>query len=271
MRYLILLFCAVFAMAQQRLEPAACFALDSLSAEDRAVAERLLTRMLDSDALYTVTTSIKPFSIGFSYRLLPAGVGETDEELNAWRRIAPALRCGDEIESAVLPIGPAYRGKQFWQFVVLRRSAVRAAESAHLNYFSRYELDSSKGALALIQKVDRLPENLAAEAYGYLLGFPDYSVEFTRTARSLRRQHRYVSSGSYTIPTFDKKGLQFHWATPFGHRENDDDRLRKESAERVLEEYTKRRAQFIGDGHPGAAALLQDWFCNPEKGCVVPQ
>lgn len=267
----LLLLCAMMAMAQQRVAPEECFPFESLPEGDRAVAERLLTRLLDSDALYTLTTSMKPIGMGFAYRLLPEGEGEVHSEIAAWRRVLPAFRCGEQVEAAVLPIGPVYRGKQFWQVVIARRDAVRAVESAHIEYFARYGLDSSRGALAMLQQLDRIPGDPVAEGYGYLLGWPDYAVAHAASARSLRRQHRYVPGGSQIIPTFDEKGLQFYWDTPYGHPENEEDTRRKEAARLALEVYREKRTRFIGEGLPGAASLLREWFCREEKGCALPK
>lgn len=270
MRFLSVLFVSGLLFAQQKTEPAQCFPFESLSSEDRKVAETLLTRILDSEGLYTLTTAIKPVSVGFAYLFIPEDQAETHAELSAWKRVAKAFRCGDGLEADVIPVGPVYRGKQFWNFVIARRSAVQRVESENLEYFAQFGLDRSRRAVELLRLVDQSRDEVTREGYGYLLGHPQYSVKFGLTAQRLRKEHNFIPASSYSVKTFDEKGLQFNWPTPLNHIENSDDAAIKSSATKALEEYKKRREKFIGSDKPGAAALVREWFCG-EKGCKLPE
>ncbi len=270
MRVLSLLLLSGLIFAQPKTEPTQCFPFESLSVEDRRIAESLLTRLLDSEGLYTLTTPVKPISFGFAYLFVPVSQANTHAELAAWKRVAAAFRCGDDLEAAVIPVGPMYRQKQFWNFVIARRSAVQRVESENLEYFAQFGPDRSRNALTLIELVDQSRDEIAREGYGYLLGHPRYSVQFNNTLQRLRQQHRAIQSSSYSIKTFDEKGLQFNWPVPLNHLENSEDREIRERTDKALDEYKKRRQNFIGSDKPGAAALLRDWFCG-EKGCQLPR
>ena len=257
--------------AQQRTEPAHCFPFESLSSDDRVIAEQLLLQLMDSEALYTLATSIRPVSLGSAYLFISADQRENHPDLFVWKRISKVFQCTDDLEAEVIPTGPVYRGKQFWHFVIARRSAVRRAESENLKYFSQFGLEQSRGAIELFRLVDQSPRSeVSYEGYGYLLGHPQYSVRFGLTAQRLRRERHFIPAGSYSVKTFDEKGLQLSWSTPLNHVENSEDLMIKTSAVKTLEEYKKRREKFIGSDKPGAAALVRDWFCG-EKGCRLPE
>jgi hypothetical protein len=60
-----------------------------------------------------------------------------------------------------------------------------------------------------------------------------------------------------------------------GKRHKPEDTALKEKAGRILAAYRERRAKYIGDGKPGAAALVRDWlddgsgFCAPRTRSIA--
>src|SRR5205085_5019310 len=78
---------------------------------------------------------------------------------------------------------------------------------------------------------------------------------------------RAVDAALMKIPTFSGDDFRYRLAVA-GH-ENEDDRILRLEAERILAEYRKRRERYVGPSKPGIVSLLRDWFCTSNTGCTA--
>jgi hypothetical protein len=89
----------VRSLAAQSVARSECFSLDGLSSADRAKAEELYLKILDSEGLYTVA-GFKPMSSGF-VRFYVSMKGLDFSEVDNARRYLAAFRCGNTVFATV--------------------------------------------------------------------------------------------------------------------------------------------------------------------------
>ncbi|HYZ86367.1 MAG TPA: hypothetical protein VE621_18280 [Bryobacteraceae bacterium] len=254
----------------QTLVPQAeCLQVDKLAAADKQIALDILADALESEALYTLATPDKPVSVGFRYVFGPEGSPETEAQLTSWRRAVAGLRCGSDLEWWVAPMGPAYRGKRFVHVWVARRSGVRRVMSENLDFFGNLQIDQTIGTPRLLATVDQAGSEVAFRGLGLLLGHPAAAVEYGEQQRKWQKTGLRMPQGSMAIPTAGARPFAWSWAQPIGAVATERVKALETRAKGVLEEYKKRKAEFIGEGKPGPAALLLAWWCT-EKGCRLP-
>jgi hypothetical protein len=273
---------------------AECFPSETLPPDLRAKSEELLLTQLDREGLYTFVGGLKPITSPEIFNNAaqntvpkdparrPAVLAAAEER----RRLLSAWRCGDGISAGVLALTNERSGDRFFETFIMHRPAVRRAVAAHREYF---------GALGITPTSDPIEAVLAvgaggvasgaARGLGYLFGYPDYAVDWytDMTTAAVEAQRAREKSGAAPpprpsqpttlireVPTFAQlpraggTGSYFAYAVQPGLAENDADRALLSRAAVILEEYRKRRAQYIGTGKPGAFALLRDWYAGPD-------
>jgi hypothetical protein len=213
----------------QGVWPSECFPVEKLPAALRPQAEETLLKLLDSEALYTVVGGLKPMSGG--YVSLSVSVEKPDTaRLDALRQVLGALRCGDRVRADLLTFGAIREGKRYAEGVVFSRAGMERTLSDHAAFFAPYGLTRASAGepISVALSIEREPTTARNRGLGYLYGYPDPAVTF-----------------------FVQGQDEF-----------------KEIAGRILAEYKKRRARFVGPGKPGVVALLREWFQGPDGLCT---
>lgn len=259
-------------------ERAECFQFESLPTEKRLRAEALLIKALDSEALYTIVGGIKPMSSGFvkfnfhireprqdegykQHAATLASISETREMLSFWR-------CGGEVFAEVQHFSRVFEGKRFAEGVVFNSAALRRMLIERSSFFSRWGITPESHPLTVLYAVENADATPRFAGYGYLFGYPEYAIRFfVEAANQEEFTGRFIERDFYSIATFADKTNRFVYAVPMGHKERKEDTELKRRAQKILAEYKSRRARFIGEGKPGAAELLRDWFCDEAGRC----
>jgi hypothetical protein len=244
-----------------------CLALDGLSEDERTLAASWLQDALDSEALYTVLAGIKPVSSGVkSFRIAIAAPDLT--EIDRARRITAALRCGDSVEAHVHLFAVVNGGERFAEVMFVNRPALDGVLDAKRAFFAPLGLSPGTPPLQVLGVVEHLPRSERYRALGYLFGFPDYAVDFFVQATVPGAE---VGPGKdrqfHSIPVYREGRNAFVWAVPLAHETRAEDRSLANRAAPVLTAYRRRRAEFVGDGKPGVAALVRDWLCDDADRC----
>lgn len=273
MKSLFALFALLLLLAPVRAQgvwPSECFPIERLPAALRPKAEEVLLKLLDSEGLYTVIGGLKPMSSGFVSTYF--AIEKTDTtRLEELRQILAVLRCGENLRCDLLTFHTVNSGKRYAEAVVFYRPAVDQMARSHAGFFAPLGLTPYTDPLAIALCVEHLEGASRNRGLGYLYGYPNAAVEFFVAGQEEYAVTKKITPRDFRqIPTFGRESGSFVYAVPKGAPETDEDRRLKSTAGRILAEYKKRRAQYIGPGKRGATALLRDWFTN-ERGECAPE
>jgi hypothetical protein len=282
---MLLLLLASIASAQP-VPRALCFPAQNLPAHLRAKSDELLLRVLDSEALYTVIGGLKPMSGGvpaISVRLDHPDLTSAAEA----RQIMEAWSCGDGVRFALhhyarvlTSANSSTPPARTLSGVVFHRAAMARTISRHPSLFTQLGLTPNADPVEVLMAVEYNGTPDRYRGYGILFGYPEQAVEFF-VANTPIPQDRKANPNEpvevqpvktsprkfISIPTYAHETGAFVYAVPTGHVEDSADHELRERAKPILESYKRRRALYIGEGKPGAAALLRDWFCRGEYDC----
>lgn len=253
-----------------------CFPVEALSPEDRTAAEALFLRILDSEGLYTVIGGIKPMSSGFSRFSLDAA--EPDwQALNRDRRLLESFRCGDEVFATVHHFASTYpntktnRQERAYEGVVFARGPVRQALERYGKHFLPLGITPDSHPLEALLTIEHASAGPRWRGYGLLFGFPESAVDFfVEAGLSQQQTGKFVERDFLSSPTYERAERGVVYAVPKGHAAGPEDERFRQPMAAILAEYRKRRQEYVGEGKPGVAAMLRDWFCRPGPGCRLP-
>lgn len=254
-----------------------CFPVESLNAEDRAIAEELLLEALDREALYTIIGGIKPMSSGFFQMQLPSSGfgGEAQvtalEQLERTSRAIRALRCGDLVFAELQPFDSLTGNSRSIHGVFFHRDSFANMVRQRQGFWAFFGVSPETNPLVALLRTDSDPTPNRFRGFGYLFGYPDYAVDFfTDAAMQQRKTGVFVERDFIQIPTFARPTGAFVYAVPKGHEPNSEDKRLRKAAEPILEYYRYLRPKYIGEGLPGVIELIRDWMddgtgiCSPE-------
>jgi hypothetical protein len=256
-----------------------CFPFERLEPQKRRMAEELLLKALDSEALYTIVGGIKPMSSGFANFSFQIREPHSDEgrrerlsvlqKIEDTRQILALWRCGEELFAEVQQFSRAFEGRRSAEAVVFRMSSMRNMLTERSEFFQRWGITPASHSLTVLFAVENAEPATRFAGYGYLFGYPDHAVRFfVDAANEEELTGKFVERDFYSIRTFVSDTNRFVYAVPKGHRERQEDAELKRRSEAVLSEYIDRRARYIGYGKPGVLELIRDWFCDEKNKCT---
>ncbi len=277
MPYLWLLLLAYAAPAAASDPPAAsCFSVEDLPVEERAEAEELFLKILDSEGLYTIAGGIKPASSGFVRFALDADA-DSLQPVDRARRLLERFRCGDLVLATVHHFRKIYghpktgRRERHYEGIVLAAEPLRRLVRQYEREFALLGVSPHSHPVEILMAVEHAGELERWRGYGRLFGFPAPAVDFFVEAGSRQQKTGgFVKRRFVSLPTFERaqRGVVYAVAEDAGESE-EDARLRR-AIEAALADYKERRERYIGPGRPGVARLLRDWFCPDGKLCALP-
>ena len=135
---------------------ACCFPLETLPADLWPLADELLWKLLDSEAVYTVAGGLKPVSDGFWQARLPADQATTPE-VERVRAALAAFRCGDDIAAGVYVFDAVYQGKRSASAFVAHRSSLNALLARRADVFAPLGLRPGADPQRVMEAADRAP------------------------------------------------------------------------------------------------------------------
>lgn len=272
-----LLLCLVFGiftlLGSDVVPPAECFPFERLSAEDRELAEKWLLDTLDTEGLFSIADNQKAVTLAFVPVRIPIENPALDEtaELHRAARILRHWRCGGDMAASLIAGTVIFDEKRVVHAVVFRRDAVREVVAARPELYASAGIEPHMPAEQVIATVELLRPPLRHRAWGHLLGYPPYAVDFFATADQAQRESGdnsttgIVPRDFYSVPTFKRETNHFVWAVPKGHQETDDDRGIRQRAAPTLERYRDLRDRMVGDGKPGLLPLVRELLCHQGK------
>jgi hypothetical protein len=253
--------------------PSQCFPATELPPDLRAKSEEMLLRALDNEALYTLAGGLKPMStVGSTVTFT---VEQPDlTAIAERRRLLSVWRCGPDLFADVRVFRAINDGKRSATSEVFYRPALDAVLARHAAFFAPLGLTPGSHPMEVLTTIEWSERGPRWRGQGYLYGYPDYAVDFfVESGEAEARGGAFVPRDPIRVPTFGAtpERSNFVWTVPKGHQQNDADRTIATRAARILAAYSERRARYIGDGKPGAFALIRDWYCGGTRGPCSPR
>lgn len=241
---------------------------------------------MDSEALYTLVSGIKPFSGGFPDSQVDMA-NPNLKRVTEQRAILEIVRCGGEIGGGLHHYAKPTEGtaksspKRLTSIFFYNRSSMARMIESHQPFFAQYALSPNADPMEVQLTVEYIEGPDRLRGYGFLFGYPDYAVDFfvantplpqtrTNTPRKEGEPAAPTAIGKrkfMQIPAFVRKTGAFVYAVAPDHEENAEDVSLRERSTKILEQYTARREKYIGSNKPGIVALLRDWFCRSDTDC----
>lgn len=240
---------------------AECFPVETLPADLRPLAEELLLRILDSEALYTVVGGLKPMSSGYVQTYLATDKPDTTE-IERTRQALSALRCGDWFRADLLMFRHVGANKKrYLEGVIVCVPVYRRMVNTYASFWAPWGVTPSTDPLAAVVFAENDATSDRNRALGYLYGYPKPAVDFFVAGMDAGKETKKVTPRDFRqIPTFSSPSGQFVYAVPKGTPESAEDVALRTEAARILAAYRERRSRYIGNGKPGVVALMRDWF-----------
>jgi hypothetical protein len=293
--------------ATAQIAAADCFPIERLPADLRPKAEALLLEAMDSNALYTIVSGLKPMTSNFLASLGRAGAlnfavtefrADTPlaKQADELRQTITVLQCGDELRSSVLSDVDIYGGdgRSSIEPYVFNVPAMRRVMTMLPEYFASLGITPHTAPDVVLLTMQRAtgtaPNTTAAErqawsrahvdelaprnrATGLLYGYPRPAVDaYVETYAKVARGEAPPDAGGdprALVMTIPSFKGESTWYRKAAPEESAEDKALRASALAILAEYRTRREKFIGPGKPGIVALLRDWYCTAER-CAIP-
>ncbi len=255
-----------------------CFPFEKLSPEKRKVAEELLLKALDSEALYTIVSDLKPMSSGFTNFQTeirpPRDEKKADERRNTLAKISDTreilrhFKCSENLFADIHHFAKSFEGKRFSDAVIFNRSNLSAMLKSKSAFFERWAITENSHPLQVLYAVDYDETGARFGGYGYLFGYPDYAIRFfVQAADEEDFSGKFIERDFFSNPTFSSPKNGFVYAVPKGQTETEVDKLLKTKAIKIFDEYKLRRDKYIGEGKKGVVEMMRDWFCDEKGNC----
>ena len=257
---------------EKRLPCSACFPVETLSPEERVLAEALLLKALDGEALFTLIGDLKPMSSGF-ISLRVSATEPTPEDLanlEKQRRLLSVWTCGETFYAGLHHFAAVHEGKRYLEAMLVNRPLMRRVLDERVGFFGGFGLTGSAHPLEVLFAVEYSAPPARLRHYGHLFGYPDHAVDFfASAAESQARDGRFVERDFLRVPTYrmNEGRSPFVYAVPKGHSSNPADRAIAERAAVILAAYRQRREAWVGEGKPGIVAMLRHWFDDGKGSC----
>lgn len=229
--------------------------LERLDPADRAAAESLLLRLLDSEALYTVVGGLKPASDGFWQTSFAATV-ETTAEIEQVRRILRAIDDSGTLTGGVLIFERVHEGKRTASAFVVHRGRLSETIARHRSFFATIGIAPETTPQAVFERIDRAASGARWRGFGLIFGYPEHAVEFFVAAGAEQeRTGEFVEREFRSIPTFAGE-RRFVYAVPVGHVDRPEDERLRILAGSILDAYRLERGRRIDSATDRGAIAL---------------
>jgi len=240
------------------------FALGTtVSAAESPSGESLALRILDGEALYTVSGGLKPVSDGFWQTRFPA-TQQTSDEVADVRRALAALTLGPDLEAGVYVFASTFNGQRTASAFIAHKPKLKELIERRKDAFEPIGVTPLSSPQQVMEKIDRAARSARWRAFGLVFGYPDYAVDFFVAAGEKQDETgKFVERDFVPLPTFASDTGRFVYAVPKGHFARDEDRVLKDKVLPIFERYLGWRICCIGEGKPGAIAMLQYWISPP--------
>ncbi|MEX0794691.1 MAG: hypothetical protein WD045_16255 [Pirellulaceae bacterium] len=251
------------------VQPSVVEESDAEPSKPELTPEVLALRLLDREALFTVSGGLKPVSEGFWRTQIPAGE-TTTVELKRAREIAAALPLGPHLEIGFVTFVRPDNGQRSVSAFIAHRLSLRRLIVRRADFFRQIGVSPEMSPQEVMDRVEGAPSSLRWKGFGLVFGYPDHAVDFFVTAgESQRETGQFVKRDFFQIPTFESATGRFVFAVPVGHISHVEDLRLKNQAASILSTYRAWRKVYLSAEGAGAEALLKTWTAYQSAGPIV--
>lgn len=222
----------------------------------------LARRLLDSEALYTVTGGLKPVSSHFWHTRVAVGecVQETLVDVD---HALQELPLSAEFESGLVVFS---RPRGEWRHVsafVAHRPSLQRLIQRRPDAFEPLGVSVDDSAQEILERIDRGAPADRWRGFGLVFGYPDYAVEFFVAAgEEAERTGEFVEREFINLPTYTSDRGRFVYAVPRGHRFRWEDWQLEQQVRQIFAHYRVWRAAYLAGGEIESLALLAAWTAH---------
>ncbi len=233
-------------------------AYDRLPAEDKKLADSLLLKAMDNEALYTINSGLKPMSsVGELYfplaqkdtalkgkREAVSGHAADLAKIARYQAVANSLQFGD-LRFLLAPFKMNQGDKRAMFLNVYRQSLVDSLVAANQVFYGQFGFVPGTLPEVLISTTEYEHKYDRYRSYGYLFGYPEHAVTFfVEASRQNDRDGVFVKRDFLQVPVYSVQEGRFVYAVPLGHRPQAADSAIIRRAAFSLERYKKIRARY---------------------------
>ena len=206
-----------------------------------AATAALVTKALDTEALYTVAGGLKPVSEGFWHQSLDANAPDLGAIASTRAALAPWRN--DTLWADVHVFHDDHGGKRAARAYVVHRRALAELLQAHTAFFAPFGLGPDTHPAEVFAVVERLPDLARHRGLGLLFGYPPHAIEFFLAAEQEQAAGRPAKKRRFVqIPTHASPQGRFVYAVADDAPELPADRSLAASAAVRLARYRELRA-----------------------------
>ena len=193
--------------------------------------DSILQYGLDHEAVYTLLGNVKPMSslVTFSFPIANKDTSLTTSGniltrdkhgvyLDRVRTIQKAINQIQIPDVKVVNIpyrAPGANTSRMMQLSVLRISALDSLLKAKENFFGQFGLVPGTDPNVVVSTIENCNSYDRWRGYGYLFGYPDYTVDFFVEASRIDEQEgRFVERNFFQIPVYSRNEGYFVYAYP---------------------------------------------------------
>jgi len=259
-RFIIILLLLVSAC--RTIEPSTTIVEANFSAEEKQLADSLLTLALDNEALYTIVEPIKPISTVLNFSLpiarpdsILAGVREATspsqddlKKLQQLQTVINKMRFGD-MQFFLIPFTRSEKGKRYFEVIAVNTALLSKVIMDDQVFWAQWGFVPNANPAVVLTTVEFEERLERYRGYGYLFGYPEHAITFfVEAARSEDSTKQFVTRDFFQIPVFSSKTGHFTYAIPKGYTPTEIDSAIYRKAVSVLQRYKMHRSAFIGKG-----------------------
>lgn len=261
--------------SQRLVDTQECFNFETLSPEDRQVANSILAAGLENEGLFTFIGALKPMSDVTRYRWEVARTDSLSDgyadivppdhpdlgSIKQVNRILPHLHCGD-VRFVFTPFNRTQGGVRNATLRVVNEQALQDMLTDYLSFWAQWGFAQGADAAVLITVMEHATPSERHRGYGYLYGYPSHAVDFfVESERAFRRTGERAEREFVNIPVFSRPDGRFVYAVPKGAEPTPSEVQLAEEAARILHEFKGAREQYLEqDGTFRAVDFLRDWY-----------
>lgn len=217
---------------------------------------------LDHEALYTLTTDIKPMSslVSFSFPIantdtvssLKSDIVDRNElgyELDRLYEIQQAVNkiSLPDLKFVMVPYNASYKKDRIMQINVIRISKLDSLLRAREDFFGQFGLVPGADPAVVVSTIEFNDRYERLRGYGYLFGYPDHAIDFFAEASYKHDTNgEFVERNFFQIPTHTRDGGYFVYAYPKSYEPSVEvDSVIYYRAVNALDEYRKVRNNWL--------------------------
>ncbi len=222
--------------------------------------EELALKLLDCEALYTVSGGLKPVSEGFVRSKLPLDEPESERIVSEMRSLLAQLPLGPNVDTGVLVFTSKELDYRSAAGFIAHRPALRRKIREHQELFGRIGVSEIDSAQSVMDAINGAHGSDRWKAFGLVFGYPEDAVDFfVQAGEEEKATGKFVERDFFQIPTQESDRGRFVFAVAKGESPKAEHLLLKSQAVEILERYRiVRRSQHECQGYNGLY-LLQCW------------